>query len=225
MKLNIQLFDGGDKELALNPSAFNAMISNYEGQLPVIDNAFANNKDALVTLKAVAGSPIISEQTRGIIRDLTDAIDETANYFDSVKNWANDVVSTVHSILGSVGLNNTSSSIKRETLDEIEESFEGGFVGIQSASDVDNFVSSIQTSVIPTLKNGLETITNDVRGANGSLPAEVHNNLGTTINTNNDDILESYSNASEFLTQQLESFKKELTNFVQSAADGARGSK
>ena len=223
MNLNIHTFDGGDKELALNPSAFNAMISNYEGQLPTIDSAFANNKEALVTLKAVAGSPRISETTRPIIKGLTTSIDDTANYFDSVKNWANDVVSTAHRILGNVGLADTASSIKRETLDEIEESFEGGYVGIQNAADIDNFVESIKSGVINTLKNGLESITESVKGASGSLPAEIHQSLGTSINTNNDAVLQGYTNATEFLNNHLEEFKNELTSFVQSASAGARG--
>ena len=222
INLNIQKF-GDDKELAMDPSAFNNMVSDYEGQLPVIDSAFANNKDALVTLKAVAGSPTISETTRPIIQGLTSAIDETANYFDSVKGWANNVVSAVHSILGSVGLQDISRSINRETLDQIEESFQGGYVGIQSAADVDNFINTVQTSVIQTLQNGLEIITDDVASASGSLPAEVHQALGTSVRTNNDDVLAGYSRATEFLNTNLETFKADLTKFVEEASAGARG--
>lgn len=223
MNLNIHTFDGGDKELAFNPSSFNLMITNYEGQLPTIDEAFANNKDALITLKAVAGSPTISEATRPIIQGLTTAIDDTANYFDSVKNWANDVVATATGLLGSVGLQDTSKSINRETLDEIEESFEGGYVGIQNASDIDNFIESIQSGVISVLRNGLESITGSVQDASGSLPQEVHEALGTSVSTNNDAVLQGYTNATEFLNNNLQEFKNDLMNFVQSASAGARG--
>ena len=185
INLNIQKF-GEDMEQALDPSAFNSMINNYESELPVIDRAFSTNKEALITLKAVAGSPTISEETRGTIQGLTNAIDETANYFDSVRGWANEVVSAVHSLIGSVGLQNTSKSINREILDEIQERFEGGYTGIRSAADVDEFIEAIQSSVIPTLRDGLLSITDSVASAAGSLPQQVHVTLQNTINTTND---------------------------------------
>ncbi|MBR2587779.1 MAG: hypothetical protein IKD77_01055, partial [Bacilli bacterium] len=208
---------------ALDPSAFNSMINNYESELPVIDRAFSTNKEALITLKAVAGSPTISEETRGTIQGLTNAIDETANYFDSVRGWANEVVSAVHSLIGSVGLQNTSKSINREILDEIQERFEGGYTGIRSAADVDEFIEAIQSSVIPTLRDGLLSITDSVASAAGSLPQQVHVTLQNTINTTNDQIAEGYNNAITFLTEQVDFFKEELMNFVENASAAASG--
>ena len=73
------------------------------------------------------------------------------------------------------------------------------------------------------MKNGLESITESVKSASGSLPAEIHQSLGTSINTNNDAVLQGYTNATEFLNNHLEEFKNELTSFVQSASAGARG--
>ncbi|MBR3209421.1 MAG: hypothetical protein IKF82_04045 [Bacilli bacterium] len=222
INLNIQKF-GEDMEQALDPSAFNSMINNYESELPVIDRAFSTNKEALITLKAVAGSPTISEETRGTIQGLTNAIDETANYFDSVRGWANEVVSAVHSLIGSVGLQNTSKSINREILDEIQERFEGGYTGIRSAADVDEFIEAIQSSVIPTLRDGLLSITDSVASAAGSLPQQVHVTLQNTINTTNDQIAEGYNNAITFLTEQVDFFKEELMNFVENASAAASG--
>lgn len=222
INLNIQKF-GEDMELALDPSAFNSMINNYESELPVIDRAFSTNKEALITLKAVAGSPTISEETRGTIQGLTNAIDETANYFDSVRGWANEVVSAVHSLIGSVGLQDTSKSINREILDEIQERFEGGYTGIRSAADVDEFIEAIQSSVIPTLRDGLLSITDSVASAAGSLPQQVHVTLQNTINTTNDQIAEGYNNATTFLTEQVDFFKEELMNFVENASAAASG--
>ena len=222
INLNIQKF-GEDMEQALDPSAFNSMINNYESELPVINRAFSTNKEALITLKAVAGSPTISEETRGTIQGLTNAIDETANYFDSVRGWANEVVSAVHSLIGSVGLQNTSKSINREILDEIQERFEGGYTGIRSAADVDEFIEAIQSSVIPTLRDGLLSITDSVASAAGSLPQQVHVTLQNTINTTNDQIAEGYNNAITFLTEQVDFFKEELMNFVENASAAASG--
>lgn len=223
IKLNIQLF-AADLEGGMNPTNFNMMIADYHAQLPYVDRAFVNNKDALVTLKALAGAPTISDNTRSIIQVLTNAISQTTDYFDSVRGWTNNVVDVIHSIFGgSVPVDNINRSINRETLDQIDESFESGYVGVRNLSDIEEFISSILTDVIPTLRNALEIITDDVNSANGSLPGEVHAALGETISTNNSEIIDGYTKAATYLTEQVDAFKNEISKFITDAAASAKG--
>lgn len=218
MNLNIKTFD---MEGGFDPSKYNQLVSDYDGHIPEVNKAFTMNQDALQVFKNVAGSPRLTNLTQELVNGLNNSIDATAGYFDSVRNWTSSVVDAVQSVL-EVGIPQASSSVDRTVLDQIDNNFQGGFVGIENFADASTYISSIQ-EVINQLRNGLNSITDDVQGADSSLPAEVHSALGSTISTNNDDVLSGYDRISQYMTQNVEEFTSQLQSAINDMAAGARG--
>lgn len=218
MELNIKTFD---MEGGFDPSRFNQLISDYDGHIPQVNQSFINNQDALQVFKNVAGSPRLNNMTQGIINGLNNSIESTASYFDSVRNWTSSVADAVQSTL-EVGLPTAGQSVDRTVLDQISANFQGGFVGIENFSDAATYIGKAQ-EVVSKLQEGLSNITDDVQGANDSLPAEVHNALGSTISTNNDAVLNGYRNFMNYLNENIETFTSQLQNAINDMAAGARG--
>ncbi len=219
MKLNVKTFD---MEGGFDPSRYNQLISTYDGHIPEVNNAFVRNQDALQVFKNVAGSPRLTNLTQELVNGLNNSIDATAGYFDSVRNWTNSVVDTVQGVL-EVGLPSASQSVDRTVLEQIGNNFKDNFVGIENFADAQTYISNIQ-EVINQLRNGLNDITDDVQGADSSLPAEVHQSLGATIATNNDDVLTGYDRISQYMTQNVEEFTSQLQNAINDMASAAKGS-
>lgn len=218
MNLNIKTFD---MEGGFDPSRYNQLVNDYDGHIPEVNKAFTMNQDALQVFKNVAGSPRLTNLTQELVNGLNNSIDATAGYFDSVRNWTASVVDAVQSVL-EVGIPQASQSVDRTVLDQIDNNFQGGFVGIEKFADASTYISSIQ-EVINQLRNGLTSITDDVQGADSSLPSEVHYALGSTISTNNDDVLSGYDRISQYMTQNVEEFTSQLQNAINDMAAGARG--
>lgn len=218
MKLNIKTFD---MEGGFDPSCYNALVGDYDGHTPEINNAFIQNQDTLQVFKNVAGSPRLSTMTQDLINGLNNSIESTASYFDSVRNWASSVAETVQGVL-EVGLPSINTSIDRTVLDQIDTNFQGGFVGIENFADAHTYINGAQ-ECISKLRNGLSNVTDDVVGANDSLPAEVHEALGTTISTNNDEVLNGYDRMTQYMNQNIEEFTSQLQNAINDMASSARG--
>ena len=216
MNFNIQMFG---EDGSFNPAAYNKMIESYDSDIPAVNQAFVANQDAMQVFKSVAGSPKLSEQVRGLINGLNTSIEETVNYFDSVKRWAAGVSSVVSDTLGT-NLSNASSSIDRTVIDMINENYNNGRVGISNFASADTYISGIKESATK-LRGALSSITSDVGDASDSLPNSVSSALNSRISTNNDNVLAGYDKLTEYLSTNVEEFKTQLQGAIDDMASAA----
>ena len=212
LNLNIQRFGEG----SFDPTAFNQLVSDYEANLPGVNNTISQNQEVIRVFNNLAGSPALTEHTTPIIDKLNSCIESAANYFDNVKawvNWISDYVAENNGAFG-VSLPFISASVNREHLDYAKERYDGNFVGIQNISDASTFVSGMQ-DVITTLKNALEQITSDVASAKNSLPDEVIASASAKVSVENEGLLSLYGGISTELTDYVDEWASVIANFVE----------
>ena len=212
LKLNIQLFG----ELSFLPTEWDRMVGDYESELSNLNDIYSTNQETLEIFKRVAGSKKLSEGTRNMIEDINKAVASTANYFNSVRGWADDVVDKMNAYMQQQ-IQAITGTFNDSVLGYLNEEYNGGFVGIERTQDVTEYVSSIN-DVINRLKSSLSSMTESVAGAKNSLPDVVQQALSRAISTNNEDALTVFDNASRFLTENLESFTQEFSSALDSLA-------
>lgn len=218
LDFNIQMF--GD-EGGFDPSAYNKLKGNYDKEVLAINELLKSNQDILKTFNKVAGSPKLSADTKTTIGYLQQGIDECRLYFNSVKRWSAEFVSVIYKFIG-VKLESLSSSIDETILDEISESYNESFVGVQKLGDVDTFVTDL-TSVATNLKNALETVSEDVTDADNSMPLEIHQKLAETVSTSDANAIEAFDKFYQGLTQTADEFKKQLQSAISDLSSAASG--
>lgn len=218
LKLNIQMFGA---EGSFLPTAWEGMVNQYDQELPNVNKTFVNHQDVLEIFRNVAGSPKLTEIAKGHIERLNNAIEETANYFDSVRNWSTGVTDAVKGILGT-NIQAISNVLDRTVLNQINDNYNAGFVGVEHFSDVSEYISGVQ-DVISQLRTGLSSLTEAVSSADNSLPDQVHNALSSRIQTNNDSVLEGYDLFSRYLSENLEEFSQQLQGAINDLASAANG--
>lgn len=218
IKLNIKTFD---LEGAFNPNKFDNLVNDYDATLPQINESFKDNDETLRVFRAVAGSPRLSEATRTHITNLNEAIGETSEYFGSVNNWTKSVQDAADKVL-KVPLNPASVTIDKTVLENIESDFEDGNVGIKNFQDAQTYIDNM-SDMVTKLGDGLTTITDGVKNADNSLPEAMHNALGTTIETQNDQIRDVYTTINRVLSEDIGGFKEQLQSAITDLASAARG--
>lgn len=221
MKFDIQMFAEVGEEASFNPVAYENMIAAYDSDIPVVNQAFVANQEAIQVFKNAAGSPKLSELTRELIKGLNSSIEETVAYFDSVKNWSAGVVSAVASVLGT-NLASVGASVDKTVLDTVNENYNNGRIGMTSFADAETYISNMQ-DVVNKLRNGLSSITSDVNDAKSSLPNSVAAAFSNTITTNNDSVLNGYDQLTQYLTTNVEEFRTQLQNAIDEMTSAASG--
>ena len=217
IKLNVQKFAEG----GFDPSRWNNMVSQYDADVPQVNATFVNHQDVLEIFRQVAGSPKLSSDTNQMVASLNESIDETASYFDSVRSWSGNVVDAVSQILGQ-SIPSVSSVLDRTVLNQINENYNGGFIGVENFSDIETYVSGVQ-EVISQLRSSLSSVTEAVSSADNSLPDAVHAALSSKVQSNNDAVLEKYDMLNRYLTEHLEAFSQELQGAITDLAAAANG--
>ena len=218
MKLNIKMFD---MEGAFDPSCYNTLVTDYDNDIPKVNNAFVKNQEAMQVFKNVAGSPRLSEGTQDIVRSINEVVDLSVDYFDSVNEWSNGVSETVDGVLG-YGIPTMSSKVDRTVLDQIDQNFQGGNIGIENFSDSQTYIEGIQ-EVLNLSEEALNTMTSDVEAADNSLPGAVHSALNQAISTNNDAVFETYSKVNNYMSENIEEFTTQLQGAIDDMAQAANG--
>ena len=218
LKMNIKMFSA---EGGFLPNAWESMVNQYDQELPNVNRTFMDHQDVLEIFRNVAGSPKLTEITKEHVVALNNAIEETANYFDSVRNWSTGVTDAVQSVLGTSisGINN---ALDRTVLNQINDNYNAGFVGVEHFSDVSEYITGVQ-NVISQLRSGLSAITDAVASADNSLPDQVHNALSSRIQTNNDSVLEGYDLFSRYLSENLDAFSQQLQGAINDLSNAANG--
>ena len=216
MKLNIQRFD---EQGAFDPSTYNSMINDFDSHVESVQQRFEANEDAIRFFKEVAGARKLYDITSPSIELLNNFIDEIVNYVQSVKRWGEGVVQLASGLGTSV--DSIQANISGAVLENIEESYNGNYVGLQDEAAVDRFADDIN-DLISGLRNDLEAMSADISAADGALPEMIHQNLSTTISNNNEEIASSYSQISNYLVENLEEFKSSLFTAIEDIASAAQ---
>lgn len=229
MKFDIQLFgrtfdgEGGeDNELGFSTGAFNSMTNQYDSIVPGINQALEVGQEAMIIFKAVAGSPKLSDDTKGIINSYNETIVDGKNYMDSVRNWSGSVIDVAAALLGFTGLTQISQSLLETLMDFIETSYNSDNIGIKNFSSSSEYIAQMN-NLASTFKIGTDNLADAVSSAYNSLPAIVKSNLSATISNSNEKLATNVEHIKTWLTDNIGRFTTELQSAIDDLAAGAAG--